>query len=121
MRAITDVQFAERTETISGKRTNRSAFFRGEINKYRCVDVDSSFLPSFYIVFKPIGQRQNIIEKLKSDNILSVFYYISLHGSPFCKNSYLGTDLSQSDRYSDCLLRLPMFYELNVKEIIDAL
>jgi dTDP-4-amino-4,6-dideoxygalactose transaminase len=177
MLAINDTQFSERAEILWEKGTNRSAFFRGEVDKYGWVDVGSSFLPSeiiaaflwaqlenivdiqqirkshweyyndklqnwaleneiqlpilpsfatnnghmFYIVCKSIQQRQTIIEKLKSENILSVFHYISLHGSPFYKNSYTGLDLSESDRYSDCLLRLPMFYELNVQEIINAL
>ena len=65
-------------------------------------------------------QRQSIIEKLKSKQILSVFHYISLHGSPFYKNSYIGLDLSEADRYSDCILRLPLFYELDVEEIVNA-
>lgn len=177
MLAINDARFSERAEILWEKGTNRSAFFRGEVDKYGWVDVGSSFLPSeiiaaflwaqlenivdiqqirkshweyyndklqnwaleneiqlpilpsfatnnghmFYIVCKSIQQRQTIIEKLKSENILSVFHYISLHGSPFYKNSYTGLDLSESDRYSDCLLRLPMFYDLNVQEIINAL
>lgn len=38
--------FAERAEIIRDKGTNRSQFFRGEIDKYTWVDVGSSFLPS---------------------------------------------------------------------------
>lgn len=75
----------------------------------------------FYLVCKSIQQRQEIIEKLKNNNILSVFHYISLHSSPFYKENYLGTELKVSDRYSDCLLRLPMFYELNVQDVITVL
>ena len=75
----------------------------------------------FYIVCKNIEQRQSIIEKLKNCNITSVFHYISLHNSLFYKNNYAVPELVESDRYSDCLLRLPMFYELNVQEIITAL
>jgi dTDP-4-amino-4,6-dideoxygalactose transaminase len=46
MLAINDKQFAERAEIIWEKGTNRSAFFRGEIDKYGWVDIGSSFLPS---------------------------------------------------------------------------
>lgn len=46
MLAINDMQFAERAEIIWEKGTNRSAFFRGEVDKYGWVDVGSSFLPS---------------------------------------------------------------------------
>ena len=44
--AINDEQFIERSEIIWEKGTNRSAFFRGEIDKYGWVDIGSSFLPS---------------------------------------------------------------------------
>jgi dTDP-4-amino-4,6-dideoxygalactose transaminase len=44
--AINDEQFIQRAEIIWEKGTNRSAFFRGEINKYGWVDIGSSFLPS---------------------------------------------------------------------------
>lgn len=43
---INDARFAERAEIIWEKGTNRSAFFRGEIDKYGWVDIGSSFLPS---------------------------------------------------------------------------
>lgn len=46
MLAINDLQFANRAEIIWEKGTNRSAFFRGEIDKYGWVDIGSSFLPS---------------------------------------------------------------------------
>lgn len=46
MLAINDMQFAARAEIIWEKGTNRSAFFRGEVDKYGWVDVGSSFLPS---------------------------------------------------------------------------
>jgi dTDP-4-amino-4,6-dideoxygalactose transaminase len=75
----------------------------------------------FYVVCASIEQRQGLIEKLKNHNILSVFHYISLHSSPFYTESYVGSDLTVSDKYSDCLLRLPFFYELNVEDVIAAL
>lgn len=43
---INDPQFAERSEIIWEKGTNRCSFFRGEVDKYRWVDIGSSFLPS---------------------------------------------------------------------------
>jgi len=42
---INDERFAERAEIIWEKGTNRSSFFRGEVDKYTWVDVGSSFLP----------------------------------------------------------------------------
>ncbi len=46
MLAINDAKYFERAEIIWEKGTNRSRFFRGEIDKYGWVDTGSSFLPS---------------------------------------------------------------------------
>lgn len=43
---INDRQYIERAEIIREKGTNRSSFFRGQVDKYTWVDVGSSYLPS---------------------------------------------------------------------------
>lgn len=43
---VNDQNDIERAEIIREKGTNRSQFFRGEVDKYTWVDVGSSFLPS---------------------------------------------------------------------------
>ncbi|MBN1810218.1 MAG: dTDP-4-amino-4,6-dideoxygalactose transaminase [Anaerolineae bacterium] len=43
---VNDPQYVERAEVIREKGTNRSRFFRGEVDKYTWVDVGSSYLPS---------------------------------------------------------------------------
>lgn len=43
---INDDRFVERAEILREKGTNRSRFFRGEIDRYTWVDVGSSYLPS---------------------------------------------------------------------------
>ena len=43
---INDGQFSARAEILREKGTNRSRFFRGQVDKYTWVDVGSSFLPS---------------------------------------------------------------------------
>jgi dTDP-4-amino-4,6-dideoxygalactose transaminase len=43
---INDEQFIERAEIIREKGTNRSRFFRGQVDRYTWVDVGSSYLPS---------------------------------------------------------------------------
>lgn len=177
MLAVNDIQFAERAEIIWEKGTNRSAFFRGEVDKYGWVDLGSSFLPSeiiaaflwaqlenlkaiqqvrishwkqyntelqtwaaeneiqlplipsyatnnghmFYIVCKNMEQRAAIIEKLKRKGILAVFHYISLHSSSYYKDKNGSKVLTQCDNYSDSVLRLPLFYELDVQEVVNKL
>lgn len=173
MLAINDDRFVKRAEIIWEKGTNRSEFFRGEVNKYGWVDIGSSFLPSdiiaaylyaqienlgdiqakrksvwnryhemmksccekcgamlpdipeyatnnghmFYLICSDLSQRTRLIEHLKSDGIYAVFHYLSLHKSPFYKDKHDGRELPNSDRYTDCLVRLPLFYELTNSEI----
>jgi dTDP-4-amino-4,6-dideoxygalactose transaminase len=43
---LNDIRFVKRAEIIREKGTNRSEFFRGQVNKYSWVDLGSSYLPS---------------------------------------------------------------------------
>ncbi|PYK19221.1 MAG: dTDP-4-amino-4,6-dideoxygalactose transaminase [Verrucomicrobia bacterium] len=43
---MNDTRFIERAEIIREKGTDRSRFFRGEVDKYNWVDIGSSYLPS---------------------------------------------------------------------------
>jgi dTDP-4-amino-4,6-dideoxygalactose transaminase len=171
--AINDVRFVHRSEIIWEKGTNRSEFFRGEIDKYGWIDTGSSFLPSeiiaaylwaqlenlddiqrkrieiwhqyynglrdwamnteidlpiipdfatnnghmFYLVCKSLEQRDKLIEHLRNNGILAVFHYQSLHKSNFYRSKYTGDELLHADKYTDCVLRLPFFYELKHEEI----
>jgi len=66
----------------------------------------------FYITCRDLKQRTELIDHLKANGIISVFHYLSLHASPFFEEKHDGRVLYESDRYSDTLLRLPLFYEL---------
>jgi dTDP-4-amino-4,6-dideoxygalactose transaminase len=70
----------------------------------------------FYMICRSIGERTRLIDFLKSKGILSVFHYQSLHKSDFFVKHHDGRILKQSDRYTDCLLRLPLFFELSDSE-----
>jgi dTDP-4-amino-4,6-dideoxygalactose transaminase len=171
--AINEDSLMKRAEIIREKGTNRSQFFRGEVDKYGWVDIGSSFLPSdiiaaflyaqlenlvdiqnkrkllwnlydeklaslkhkgvqlpfvpeyatnnahmFYLVCNSIAERTELIQCLKNENILSVFHYLSLHKSPYYTSQYEGPDLPYTDHYTDCLVRLPLFYELTESDIM---
>ena len=60
MLVINDEQFIKRAEIIREKGTNRSAFFRGETDKYGWVDVGSSFLPSEITAAFLFAQLENL-------------------------------------------------------------
>ncbi len=174
MLAINDDHFIDRAEVIWEKGTNRSQFFRGEVNKYGWVDTGSSFLPSeviaaflwaqlenleliqnkrikiwnlyhqglnelylskkinvpfipayatnnahmYYIVLQSIEVRDALIAFLKSKQILPVFHYLSLHLSEYYCNKHDGRVLPETDRYSDCLLRLPFYFDLQEEQVL---
>ena len=60
MIAVNDESLIERAEVVWEKGTNRSKFFRGEIDKYSWVDIGSSFLPSEIIAAFLYAQLENI-------------------------------------------------------------
>ena len=176
MLCINDDRFIQRAEIIWEKGTNRSQFFRGEVDKYSWVDTGSSFLPSeiisaflwaqienmrdiqdkrikiwnryyeglssfepvsikkpklplipeyatnnahmFYLVYDNVDDRTKFIQHLKDKGILSVFHYLSLHKSSYYeKYSTRKSELPNSDMFSDCLVRLPLFYELTDEQV----
>jgi len=177
--AINDERFIKRAEIIWEKGTNRSEYFRGEVNKYGWLDIGSSFLPSeiisaylyaqienvndiqtkrkniwntyykgleewskqnallplipeyatnnghmFYLVCPNLQFRTSLIDHLKNDGIYAATHYLSLHKSNYYQSKYYGKELPNSDRYTDCLLRLPLYYELSdteVERIIDSI
>jgi dTDP-4-amino-4,6-dideoxygalactose transaminase len=78
----------------------------------------------FFILCSSLEERTRLIQHLKEHEVLSVFHYLSLHKSDFYINKHDGRPLLNSDHFSDCLLRLPMYYELEidtVKEISDLI
>lgn len=75
----------------------------------------------FYLVCKSLEQRTKLISYLKQNEISAVFHYISLHNSPFYLSKHEGGDLPEADKFTDTLVRLPFFYELDTNRVIDIL
>ena len=71
----------------------------------------------FYIVCKDTTLRQKLINYLKKKGILAIFHYIPLHSSPYAKQLGINVDLPNTDKFSGCLLRLPLFYSMKLEEI----
>ena len=166
-------KLAERAEIIREKGTNRSKFFRGQVDKYTWVDKGSSYLPSdiiaaylysileisdqiqtkrisvwqkyykafealetqgyirrpiipesctnnghmFYLLLNNLQTRTEFIAHLKNHNIYAPFHYIPLHSAPagetYCKTP---NSMSITNKISDTLVRLPMFYDITNEE-----
>jgi dTDP-4-amino-4,6-dideoxygalactose transaminase len=71
----------------------------------------------FYIICNTLEERTTLIEHLKKNGINAVFHYLSLHSSEFYRKKHDGRELKNTDRYTDCLLRLPLFFELTLQEV----
>lgn len=77
MLVINDSQFNERAEIIREKGTNRSKFFRGEVDKYSWVDIGSSFLPSDIIAAFLFAQLENL-NKIQQKRLQIWQFYFQL-------------------------------------------
>ncbi len=171
---INDESNIELAEIIREKGTNRSKFFRGQIDKYTWVEAGSSYLPSdmnaaylwaqfemaeeinnhrlklwnmyyekleelandgridlpfipdecqhnahmFYLKTKDLEERTELIQYLKENDVWAVFHYIPLHSAPagVKYGRFHGADI-YTTRESERLVRLPMFYNLKIKQV----
>ena len=174
-------QYQEKAEILREKGTDRSKFFRGQVDKYRWMDYGSSYLPSelnaaylyaqleqhkkisdkrmqiynfynenlkflaeegkieqpyvpeecthnahmYYIKVHDIKVRTRLLKYLREKEICSVFHYVPLHSAPAGKKfgRFSGEDV-YTTKESERLMRLPMFYNLDMedeKKVVDAI
>lgn len=72
----------------------------------------------FYVVCQSLSVRIELIHYLKEHGIQAVFHYLSLHKSEFnTKRTTDIADLPMADTYTDCLLRLPLFVDLEKDDV----
>jgi dTDP-4-amino-4,6-dideoxygalactose transaminase len=97
---INDPVLVERAEIIREKGTNRSRFFRGQVDKYTWVDIGSSYLPSDILaafLFAQLEQREKI--QLHRKQVWEMYYaglkdWANVHGvqlpciPEYCEQSY---------------------------------
>jgi dTDP-4-amino-4,6-dideoxygalactose transaminase len=77
---INDSSLIERAEIIREKGTDRSRFFRGQVDKYTWVDVGSSYLPSDMLaafLYAQLEERERIQARRRE---IWEFYYANLEG-----------------------------------------
>lgn len=75
----------------------------------------------FYLVCESLEYRTALMKYLKENEVQTTFHYLPLHSSEYYKNKHDGRVLANCDHYGDCLVRLPLFYELEdfeVKKIV---
>jgi dTDP-4-amino-4,6-dideoxygalactose transaminase len=71
----------------------------------------------FYIICNNRKERTALIQHLAEAGIQALFHYLPLHKSEYYRDKYKGMDLPMADHYSDCLLRLPMYFELTEEDV----
>lgn len=72
----------------------------------------------FYIICRNLEERSGLIAYLKEKGITAPFHYLALHKSDYyVSHSDLHPNLPYCDMYADCLVRLPMFYELELEDV----
>lgn len=176
--AVNREDLIERAEIIREKGTNRSRFFRGEVDKYTWVDIGSSYLPGeliaafllaqietqdaickrrlsvfdayyeafqevaearqislpkqpphcvgnghmFYFLMDSVSSRTKFITQMKEKGVMTPFHYVPLHSAPAgIRYGRTFGDLSVTNRVSETLVRLPMFFDLgsDVETVIE--
>lgn len=78
---------------------------------------------AYYLVLPDEPTRARLIAHLKARDVLAVFHYQSLHRSAYFEGKHDGRPLPNADRYTDCLVRLPLFHDLKASEqdrVVDA-
>ncbi|MBQ4484470.1 MAG: dTDP-4-amino-4,6-dideoxygalactose transaminase [Prevotella sp.] len=72
----------------------------------------------FYFVCRNLEERTQLLSYLKESGYLAVFHYLSLHLSGYYQeHSDSIPTLPNCDRFADCLVRLPMYYELTDEQV----
>ena len=72
----------------------------------------------FYIVCRNLEERSGLIKYLKENGVTAPFHYLALHKSVYYLNHYEDSpNLPNCDHYADCLVRMPMFYELSFEQV----
>ena len=71
----------------------------------------------FYIVCSSLDYRTRLMEWMKGKGVQLTFHYLPLHSSQYYLSKYTGSELSHCDHYANCLVRLPLYYELKDDEV----
>lgn len=71
----------------------------------------------FYLVCKSQKERRELMAFLFEKGIQTATHYQSLHDSKYYRDRYKGQVLVNCKRYVNCLVRLPMFYELEPSQV----
>ena len=117
----------EQMEDIQAKRIHiwetYDSILRGKVEEK---GVRLPFIPSYatnnghmyYLVCPSLDFRTQLMTRLKERGIQTTFHYLPLHSSEYYQErSDKERPLVNCDHYGDCLVRLPLYYELTDEEV----
>lgn len=117
----------EHAELITSKRLKAWHYYHEFFEKYEKTGIlsrpfiapeNSINAHMYYVIFNSLSERTNFINFLKKNQILSVFHYIPLHNSPagekYCRTA---TEMQNTINVSDCLVRMPLYYDITSDEL----
>ena len=120
-------------DIIQGKRKKIWQKYYNDLKPLSSIGIKSSFIPKyatnnyhlFYLKCRNLKERTALIEYLRQKGIILVFHYMSLHNSDYSRYAKFNVNgLTNSEKYTNVIVRLPLYYELLEEEqdhIIDEI
>lgn len=95
--------------------------FRGELNNGLVLPKIPSYATNnahmYYLLCPSLEYRTSFMKYLKENDVQTTFHYLPLHSSKYYKDRHGERQLPNCDRFGDCLVRLPLYYELTDWEV----
>lgn len=115
----------EQLDDIQGKRKLIWDRYYEGLKDLQCTSVQLPYIPEyatnnahmFYLICPSYTYRTELMKYLKEHDIQTVFHYLPLHSSKYYEEKHGNRQLPYCDKYADCLVRLPLYYELEDIEI----
>lgn len=115
----------EQMDNIQNKRKLIWNWYFEGLNSNFVNDVKVPFIPEyatnnahmFYLLCPSLSYRTSLIEFLRKHDVQATFHYLPLHSSKYYEDKHDGRILENSDRYSDTLIRLPLYYDLTKDQV----
>lgn len=115
----------EQMDDIQGKRKHIWNMYYEGLNGKIGDKVRLPFIPEyatnnahmFYLLCPTLEYRTALMTYLKENDVQTTFHYLPLHSSKFYAEKHGNRQLPMCDYYGDCLVRLPIFYELTDMEV----
>ncbi len=72
---------------------------------------------TFFLVCNSSDERRQLMNYLRAQGIMATFHYQNLQDSPYYSSRHTNADQPNCKRFTDCLLRLPLFFGLKLEQV----